>query len=390
MRSQRNERGIALAVAIFALVVVGGLVAAAFFVGVQEQRVGRNTIKLGQAFAAADGGAEAVVANWSAGVYNNIAVGDSIDPATSARPGSALTRVALANSAGWYRSTVKRINTELYLVRVEGFSQDSTARQAVGVMVRLKTIQINVNAALKTRGSVRVGGSSEIDGTDQTPSGWSGCPSLRPTQPGLRLTSSDSANIQSGGCTGYSCITGSPKIQTDNTITSTSLTTFGDLGFDDLRALASKVLPAGTYTGIAPTCSVAGCLSGTCTTTDAKNWGSPLAPSSPCGTYFPIIWIDGSANINGNYGQGILIVNGDLSVQGGFEFYGPVIVRQTLSTTGTGGHFNGGVIAANTDLGAITVLGDAVINYSSCALSKALNNSAQGAPMRERGWINLY
>jgi hypothetical protein len=100
--------------------------------------------------------------------------------------------------------------------------------------------------------------------------------------------------------------------------------------------------------------------------------------------------MDGDASITGNTGQGILIVNGDLQVQGGFEFFGPVIVRQTLRTTGTGGHFNGGVIAANTDLGAVTVLGDAVINYSSCALTKSLNASAQGAQMRERGWINLY
>ena len=76
MNRLRSERGIALAVAIFALVVVGGLVAAAFFVGVQEQRVGRNTIKLGQAFSAADGGAEAVVSNWTSAVYNNIAIGD--------------------------------------------------------------------------------------------------------------------------------------------------------------------------------------------------------------------------------------------------------------------------------------------------------------------------
>ena len=392
MNRLRSERGIALAVAIFALVVVGGLVAAAFFVGVQEQRVGRNTIKLGQAFSAADGGAEAVVSNWTSAVYNNIAIGDSVDPATNLRLPAAtpLTRVQLPNNVGWYRSAVRRINTELFLVRVEGFSQDSAARQSVGVIVRLKTIQLNVNAALKTRGSVRVGGSSEINGTDQVPSGWAGCPATRPDLPGIRLTTADSINIQNGGCSDYSCLTGNPKIQTDNTITSTSLTTFGDQTFDDLRSLATKFLPGGTYTGIAPVCSVAGCISGTCTTSNLLNWGSPFAPTGPCGNYFPIIWIDGDVSINGDNGQGILIVNGDLSVQGGFEFYGPVVVRQTLRTSGTGGHFNGGVIAANTDLGAISVLGDATINYSSCALSRALNASATGAQMRERGWINLY
>ncbi|MBI4500276.1 MAG: hypothetical protein HY700_03855 [Gemmatimonadetes bacterium] len=375
MTRARNERGIALAVAIFALVVVGGLVSAAFFVGVQEQRVGRNTIKLSQAFSAADGGAQAVVNNWVQATYNNLVVGDSV----------IVGRTAMASGAGWYRGSVRRLNTELYLVRIEGFSSDSTSRQAVGVVVRLKSIQININSALKTRGTVRLGGSSQIAGADQPPSGWAGCPTTRAEQPGIRLTSSDSANIQTSGCSNYDCVAGSPKIQTDNTITSSSLTTFGDLNFDDLRSLANKVLPGGTYSGIAPVA-----IGSVCSTGVTSNWGAPLAPASACASYFPIIWINGSASITGNNGQGILIVNGDLSVSGGFEFYGPVIVKQTLRTTGTGGHFNGGVIAANTDLGDITVLGDAVINYSSCALSKALNSSANGAQMRERGWINLY
>ena len=46
MRTPRlaDERGMALAVAIFALVVVGALVAGAFFAGNLEQRTGRNAV----------------------------------------------------------------------------------------------------------------------------------------------------------------------------------------------------------------------------------------------------------------------------------------------------------------------------------------------------------
>ena len=51
-----NERGMALGIALFALIILGGLVSSAFFIGVQEQRIGRNTVKLQQAFSAADGG----------------------------------------------------------------------------------------------------------------------------------------------------------------------------------------------------------------------------------------------------------------------------------------------------------------------------------------------
>jgi hypothetical protein len=55
------------------------------------------------------------------------------------------------------------------------------------------------------------------------------------------------------------------------------------------------------------------------------------------------------------------------------------------------GLFNGGVLAADTvALSQNTVLGNAVIDYSSCALSKALNAAAFGTALKERSWVNLY
>src|SRR5689334_13303857 len=111
MQHARNEKGIALVLAIFALVVVGGLVAGAFFVGMQEQTVGKNMVKQQQSFAAADGGAQGVVANWSTGTYNNLAKGDS----------TTISQTWLSDSSGWYRGTVKRLNDMLFLVTSEGF-----------------------------------------------------------------------------------------------------------------------------------------------------------------------------------------------------------------------------------------------------------------------------
>ena len=375
MNRIRSERGIALAVAIFALVVVGGLVSAAFFVGVQEQRTGRNTVKLGQAFAAADGGAESAVGNWNRAVYNVLAVGDSVT----------IGRTQLTSSAGWYRGSIRRLNTELFLVRVEGFSQDSTARQQVGVVVRLKPIDVLFNSALKSQGDLKIGGSSMISGNDEAPAGWTGCPALRPSQPAVRMPAADSTDISTSGCGGYSCLAGTPKIQTDNSVNDSTLSHFGDATFADLKSLANKIVPGGNQTA-APT------LSGLdCGVNDLWNWGEPFTATAfaTCRSYFPIIWVDGDLQINGNRGQGILLVNGDLKVAGGFEFYGPVIVKGSLTSTGTGGHFNGGVIARNVDLEQLTVLGNATINYSSCALSFALNATANGSQMRERGWINL-
>jgi hypothetical protein len=367
-----DDRGIALPMAIFALVVVGAMVAGAFFIGRQEQSVGRNSVKLQQAFAAAEGGAQEVVANWNTDVYNLLSPDQSLD----------FGPAPLGN--GWYRGSLLRLNDQLFVVRSEGFDRDSATRQQVGLLIRLKPIEIDINAALETQGNLRIGGSSDIDGYDNTPLGWTSCGTTEPPLPGIRI--SDSSSIETPGCAGLACVDGVPQVEEDPTINQTSLMTFGDATFEDLRDIANKVIyPTGTMQ-IQPSYTA----SGACDRADPENWGSPLLPLGPCGSYFPVIWVEGDINVNGVQGQGILLVNGNLDVQGGFEFFGPVIVRGVLNTQGTGGHFNGGVIAANINLDQNTVLGDAVITYSSCALQRALQASAQGSLLRERSWVNLY
>jgi hypothetical protein len=365
-----SNRGVALPLAIFALVVIGVLVGASFYIGRQEQAVGRNTVRLQQAFGAAEAGMQLQTVNWMSTGSNQLAVGDST------------TFAGNLTGSGWYRGSIRRLNDLLYLVRSEGFSGDSTARQHLGMLLRLRPIELDITAALKTQGATKIGGSSYIDGYDSYPPGWTGCPALMPPLPGIQMP--DSSQITTSGCTNYDCVSGSPKIDQDTTITSEALTTFGDADFDDLMAMATKIVPGGTRQ-IEPSFT-----SGVCNTADLDNWGSPLQPDGACGNYFPIIGSTGDLNINGVQGQGVLLVDGDLSVQGNFEFYGPVIIRGTLKTQGTGGHFNGGVIAANIELDQNDVLGDAVINYSSCAVIKALQNTAPAAPLRSRSWANLY
>jgi hypothetical protein len=364
-----KERGIALAVAIFALVVIGALVAGSFFFGMQERRVGRNSIRLQQAFAAAEEGANLQVANWDTRVLNYITIGDSVPFAGT-----------VATSGGWYRGSVRRLNNALYLVRSEGFDRDSLSRQQVGLLVRLRPLEIKIKAALETQGDLTLGGSSEVDGHDTHPTGWA-CGAYSADLPGVRIK--DSTLIATAGCSGLSCVDGSVKIEEDPAIDDSTLTTFGDVPWMDLTGLANKVIGPGTYKA-EPTFAGA-----ECNLNDQTNWGDPLNPAGPCGSYFPVIYATGDISVNGVQGQGILLVDGNLDVQGGFEFYGPVIVRGALSTQGTGGHFNGGVIAANVDLDQSSVLGDAMVTYSSCAVARAVNGAASGAKLKERSWVNL-
>jgi hypothetical protein len=109
-----------------------------------------------------------------------------------------------------------------------------------------------------------------------------------------------------------------------------------------------------------------------------------------CSGYFPIIYVNGDLQATGGYGQGILIVNGDLEVQAGSQFFGPVIVKGTITTQGTGGHFNGGVLAANINLDQDVILGSAVVTYSSCALAKAMQANSPGRLLRQRAFVDLF
>ncbi len=372
----RNERGMALPLAIFALVVIGGLVAGAMFVATQEQRIGRNTLRQQAAFAAAEAGAQSAVLNWNASANDSVQIGGTLTTTATAPDGQS-----------WYRVKVRRLGPNVFLVQSDGFDRDSTTRSRVGMLVRLTPLAFNIRAGLETQGNTRVGGSSQISGEDSVPSGWTGCPTETDAQPGIRIADSTTLNTF-GSCSGDACITGEPKVQQDTTINDSTLTTVGDIPFDSLQSYASKVISGGNFGSPAPS------LNGTaCNTGDLYNWGDPLNPTAPCGSYFPIIWSQSSLQLQNGEGQGVLIVNGNLKVTGTFSFFGPVLVRGELSTQGTGGHFIGGVIAATTALdttNTTSITGNAVINYSNCAIMRALRQSANISVFKERSWVNLY
>ena len=100
-----------------------------------------------------------------------------------------------------------------------------------------------------------------------------------------------------------------------------------------------------------------------------------------------------STTLNGDQGQGILLVDGDLEIQGAYQFYGIVLIRGSLKTAGGGStdaHFWGAVMAANVDLELNTLTGNATLNYSKCAITEALERTGAVSLARSRSWIQLF
>jgi hypothetical protein len=355
----------ALAVSIFTLAVIGGLAAGAFFVGFQEQRVGRNSMKVKQAFGAGEAGAQTQLAAWDKDVYGLMAFGDTLVFGGSLNDGS-----------GWYRGTVRRMSDMIYWIRSEGFSRDSTARQHIGALVRLVPFELNTKGAFTTVGNTVVRGTADVSGVDTPPGGWGACGPPETARAGVALPDPTDVTTLGAGS-----VDGTPPVMGDTTIDASSILVFGDLTFNDLVGLSDVSLAPGVY---GPQPSYTG---GQCNRSDPLNWGDPIDQTTDCANHFPIVYASGNLLLATGFGQGILLVDGDLTLQGNMQFFGAIIVRGNLITAGFGNTVHGSVVASNA---GNTIDGTAQLQYSSCALEKALAAAAPGAPMRERGWAQLY
>lgn len=341
-RERRDERGMALALAIVALLVVGLLAAGILFPAIQEARMGENARSLERAFAAAERGAFAILRDWDPRLLN----------ARSTYPIDSLE----VTTGG---AVVYRLNPELYFIAVSG--RDSTHRphgratvQRVGLLARIRPPRVAVQAALTTGGAAV--GDAVIDGSDHIPAGWTGCGPLDTALAGLRTSPGDTA--------------------------------FADASYADLAARADVTLPGQTFWyRVGPVAS-----NGRCDTTVPTNWGDPTSPRAPCGDYFPIVHLTGDATIGGAEGQGVLLVDGNLSIQGGFRWYGIAVVRGSLVATGAVADVHlGGAALAHQGVAFDALAGGRVtVEYSKCAIVKALERSAPAVMLKSRGWVQSF
>lgn len=377
----RDERGMALALAIFALVVVGALVAGAFFAGRQEQRVGDNTRRLEQSFGVAEYGIANKMLTWRP---------DSINLRPSYPQDSIPIALRTTSShSGTYGGWIRKLNDAVFMLDVVGSDTMSRAgrvfgggaRQRLGMISRLRPLDVDIQASLTTMGSVNLQGNAVVDGRDVNPTGWLDCNTQMDTLAGIRT---DTGDVQLGG---NGRVYGQPNVNHDATVGDSTFTEYGDVTYNELAAQANITLSGGTY----QTQPVS--VGGICDVTVSTNWGDGMNPTAPCGSYFPIIHITGSLTTNGVQGQGILLVDGDLFVQGSYEFYGLTIVLGDLKTQGGGNteaHFWGGVMAQNADLSVQNLSGKATLNYSSCAVVRVLRATAMPSALRSRGWTQLF
>jgi hypothetical protein len=364
----------ALALAMFAIVVIGALIAGAFFASNQDFKIGRNSLVAQRAFSAAEYGLNKTMAEWDQSM--NLAINIGRDTTWSYN----------VSDGGKSNVRVTRLNDYTYWVVSEGVGAAGTTaetRRRTSQVLRMAIPSVRVGGAVTLYGGGSVKGSTQISGANVNPPGWN-CANF----PGRDTTAvaynpNSTLDIQKA-----SNAVGFPQSYKDPAAGDTgTYVKYGDESWQTLVKNADVIISS----DVDPFPTQA---NGKCTMAQT-NWGEPHRDAgsvAACQNYFPIVYSKGDLHLNDGRGQGILLVEGDMQVNGNFEWDGLIIVKDDFDKGNGNPNISGAVMARNAnfnDNGSIFT-GNSTFQYSKCALESALRGSARLLPAKKRAWAEMW
>jgi hypothetical protein len=380
MKQRESQAGFALAAVVFVLVIMGLLATGGFYVARQETRIGMASERANTAFYLAERGVNEVMAKWDGARFA------AMDDWTT-------VTVSDTTTDGVWSVDVTRMAEKLYFLLASGGNDLGDellgdANRFVGVVARQYSIDIDPPAAFTARDKVRFVGKATVRGADNHPAGWNtACAGKGLTdKPGMLTDNIANVDYNPKNFD----VTGTPPILEDSALIEETFKIFADLTWDELTSMATHTLSPRNFNTIGPTL-----VNGGCERSNLENWGDPEDQAGPCANYFPLIHLKGPgiSRINGGgVGQGIILVDGDFWAGGSFEFYGLIIVKGSFETGGSGNRVYGSVMAENADLEEQDLTGGSMVQYSSCALNRAINENPDlnwVRPVERRGWVDL-
>jgi hypothetical protein len=419
-RCLRDERGVALVMAMLTLLILSVLVIGFASLSSTEPAIASNHLRVAQARALAEAGLERAIWALSAGKAARLADDDAEPPSGSIRyplalgamanspyNGSVFLSLAAAgNTIGGFRLRVEQTNPadphEVSIAASGWAPADNQARQRIVATVMDFPDLSQMRCAVCVRGDIQVGGTSTIDARQDTSCGrkygtWSTtvCP------PGATSHSGSCQDAYGNTVTPISpgnttLGSGSPRVygardENNTPNQSTDMARFQDSGDFDKNKLTDSSLDVlrayakshGTYyrgTAAAPTitfsstnrlpdCPPNGCVVFVDTISGTNINLGTTAPSD-----FASVVISGAASVNPAGFKGWIVVNGGLSITGSFTMQGLIYAVNDISYVGTGGQIRGQMISANILDTIATVIdtslsGAASLQYN-CAATK--------------------
>jgi hypothetical protein len=379
----RPRRGFALALTVVALALLGVLAAGVALTATRELRAGRDALGAHAAFGAAEFGLVRAESRWDRARAVSLGVGDALAADSARTSAGAVIETRVIRTARWLFHVVATAVADPARPR-------ESPRTRSALVLRADVPAIPEGAALTAAGDVRVEGSALVSGVDAPPATWpsSLCAHLATGGGGIGVAAPDTTRVCGGaGCAASSApwIVGAPaEEQSMLAAMPSTFTHFGDHDWATLAARADVVLPAGSYV----TAPVDG--GGSCDASAPLNWGDP-ARAGACGDRFVLVHVPGDLVLqSGSVGQGILLVEGDVRLEGPVTFLGAIVTRRDVVATGSGVRVLGAVLAADEDGGSGSHLdGDARLSRSVCALERAALGTALVRRVRGRPWTEV-
>lgn len=381
-----NQRGIALPMALMALVIMGALVIAFSVLSSSEPTIASNQLRVAQARALAESGMERALWALTTGKTAPGTTGSLAYPLPGTVPspydGSTLTSVTTGgNTIGGFRVTVTQGATqnERNVVAVGWVPTDASGdvrtkahQRITAVLMDLNFNPLNMPCALCVRGDIQVGGTSTINAAIDTSCGNRfGTWSTRVLDGSGNVVSPGDTTINSGAAHIIGADGNSTPNQASDMAVQQNQATFdaNKLTDADLNALKALAKARGTYFQGAVTFEASNKLPDGLIFVDTVS-GNNITPSTPTSDYASVD-VHGNAGMNsGNRFNGWLIVNGGLSISGNIEMHGLIYSQNDISYTGTGtGLISGQMISANVKDTVATVIdtntnGNSTINYN--------------------------
>lgn len=375
----RDERGVALPLALFGLVAVSILVTTALLTSSTEFALSSAHQEGTRGLYRADDVLERYIAERAALTWD--ASAPRLVPGSYAYDTDAGTyRVAVAEMA--HGPVIDNPDGSVSREDIYSFVTSPADGRGRGVGALLKVgrelppFVLDVDAGITVGGDLTIGGSSAVsDGRNAA-----GCDSALSAQNAVQVSDSAAVTINGSGV----AIDGAVDTATYSKAQMVEAL-LGGRTLDEAAKHATVKFAAGTFPTLTKVLSYDG--SGPRPRDDRMNWGCPATLLPDCTTYggdnvsyLPTVAIDAGGDrvkITGDHGQGILLVyNGSLSIEGNFVYSGVILVEQDLNIRGTGGStakIEGAVLALG-ESSTIddNVTGNAVITFSRCSVDAAV------------------
>jgi hypothetical protein len=366
----RDRRGSALVLVLIAMVVLLVLSSGALFGSMQELRTSRTLAVQQRAQAVAEYGMNQQLANWTS-TRNSLANG-AID-----------STVVIVQTGDTARVRVQRLNAKTFNVVSIGRAAIGNglleAQRQTSMLVRVSSPTMKPLGLMTMWDDLQVQGSPVLDGRNTPPPGWSACTGFPTTDTvAVAFNPAHAPQIQKANQT----VGGTRANATAADTMSYYL--FGSETWASLVAKANLTVsgsPNPSPTGSSSTCTVS-----------STNWGEPNRGGGSivgCQNYFPIIYAPGDLSLQTGRGQGILLVDGALTIRGNFMFAGIIIVRDYLDVAGTPSIYGAAMVRSEVQHDS-NIQGNASFYFSHCAVGQALSSLANPTRTKARSWAQIY